>query len=146
MLNFLCVYNENLWMDHENLWMDHEEFMNGNKIHCVFFTGHIPHGTLHRRVSCKLHCNIIKGTYCSFFKDINLFKKYIETVYYWKRTFILPKLKSNFCFGKSCKTSVVHWTSINGILCISKIRLSFLSTLGPWRRKWKLRFVEDYFQ
>lgn len=85
--------------------------MNG-KLHCVLLTGHIPHGTLHRRVSCKLHCNIKKGTYCSFFKDINLFKRY--SLYIIKKntktkTFILPKFKQSFCFwgGKvvnfSCK-------------------------------------------
>lgn len=34
--------------------------------HCVFFQGCTPHGTLHRCVRCKLHCDIKKGTYCSF--------------------------------------------------------------------------------
>lgn len=81
--------------------------MNG-KFHCVWLPGQIPHGTLHRRVSCKLHCNIIKGTYCSFFKDINLFKK-IYRLYIIegkKGHLFFLNSKVAFVLGKSCKLTL----------------------------------------
>lgn len=36
--------------------------------HCVFFQGCTPHGTLHRCVRCKLHCDIKKRNILLFFK------------------------------------------------------------------------------
>lgn len=88
--------------------------MNG-KLHCVLLTGHIPHGTLHRRVSCKLHCNIKKKEHIALFSKILTYLRDIVCTLLKKKdktknqTFILPKFKQSSCFEKgrgekkSCK-------------------------------------------
>lgn len=40
--------------------------------HCVLFSGCIPHGTLHRCVRCKLHCDIKKKEHIALFSKILL--------------------------------------------------------------------------